>query len=335
MAQNEEPDQLAELMRERIAARLATLKLTPITAATKAKIPRDTIRNLFRTGSLPRLDTLVRISEALETTVAYLVGETAYPFNDYSDEDKMAAARVAIETAKPVPLIGYAEWGFFEVPRQGFGAIDVLHLNVPGFEDKPLSAVQVVDEHCNVEFESGVYVIFAWRDSGVGLRDGDFVVVLHRKEINGKMHVEFTVRHQDYGITHTPSGHRMLSSRLLSLALDTEKYPDWDRYSGSRSTVFPAEPPDRGWTTAESLAGESAPSDTMEELGGAIAAGKGDEAGPPYTDSLEVIGVVVASLTTFVRPAGPALFPRIGLSVDDELTSIDRSGTAEEPPDEG
>jgi len=59
----------------KVAARLRALGLTPITAAVRAGLPRDTIRNLFRTGGQPRADTLADIARALDTTVAHLMGE--------------------------------------------------------------------------------------------------------------------------------------------------------------------------------------------------------------------------------------------------------------------
>lgn len=62
-------------LQERIAGRLDALGLTQITAATKAGLPRDTLRNLFRQGSDPTLGTLVNIARALDVSVGWLAGE--------------------------------------------------------------------------------------------------------------------------------------------------------------------------------------------------------------------------------------------------------------------
>lgn len=66
-------------MVERIEIRLAELGLTPITAATQHGYPRDTIRNVLRSDSNPRADTLVAIADALQTTVGWLVGDHENP----------------------------------------------------------------------------------------------------------------------------------------------------------------------------------------------------------------------------------------------------------------
>lgn len=331
----DEPNDLVELMRARVEKRLADLDLTAITAATKAGIPRDTIRNLFRTGSLPRADTLAKIAEALETTVAYLMGETDYPLNDYSDEDRMSAARAAIESAKPVPVIGLAEWGRFEAPRHTHDPIDLLHINVPGFEEAPLSALVVTDDHADIYFDEGDYAVFAWVTGGVGIRNGDLVVVMHRREVDGEAKVEFTIREDYYGVRRGPTGHRYMTSGLLSVAVDKEKFPDWSGWDGSRSTVFPPEPPDRGWTTAESAAGEGATPETIAETMAALAEGRGDEEGEPITDFLQVIGVVVAKVAFIIRPSGgPTMYHRTDLTPQEELERLEREG-ATSPPHQG
>ena len=217
-------DAQAEMMRQRIASRLSDLKLTPITAATKAELPRDTIRNLFRQeGSSPRLDTIIKIAAALETTVAYLVGETDYPRADYSDENVLELSRAAIETAKPIPVIGYATWGYFEKIRHTHAGelIDLLFLNVPGFLDTPLQSVLVTDDHADMYYPAGRYIIFAIRDIA-GLRNGDHVVCLRKRGDEG----EFTVREL------VTEKHRKLSEGtfltgggLATLAVDDKSYP--------------------------------------------------------------------------------------------------------------
>lgn len=78
----ESPAPLADRLTARIQQRLGELALTPITAATRAGLPRDTIRNIFRQGSLPRVDTLAEIARALDTSVAWLVGEPDTPAED-------------------------------------------------------------------------------------------------------------------------------------------------------------------------------------------------------------------------------------------------------------
>ena len=72
--------QLAVILQERVQARLNDLGLTQITAATKAGLPRDTLRNLFRDrASLPRADTLVQIARALGVRAGFLLGEESAP----------------------------------------------------------------------------------------------------------------------------------------------------------------------------------------------------------------------------------------------------------------
>ena len=223
-------DERTELMRQRIATRLETLRLTPITAATRAGLPRDTIRNLYRQESAPRVDTLCRIAEALETTIAYLVGETAYPKTDYSDDDVMRSSRAAMETAKPIPVIGFAEAGLFEAGRHIHEGeyLDLLFLSVPGFEDAPLQAVFVTDDHAGGDYSPGRYVVFAVREVA-GLRNGDHVVAVRRREASGKTELEFTI----WGLV-TQRVHRSRDEKFsrrggfMSLAVDEERHPSLD-----------------------------------------------------------------------------------------------------------
>jgi transcriptional regulator with XRE-family HTH domain len=102
-------DDIAELIRDRIKRRLAKLKLTPITAAVHAGLPRDTIRNLFRgRASVPRADTLAAIAVALETTLSYLMGETDV------DDAGAAGAGVPLDRdihVRMVPIYGPAQAG--------------------------------------------------------------------------------------------------------------------------------------------------------------------------------------------------------------------------------
>lgn len=220
-------DERTELMRQRIATRLEALRLTPITAATRADLPRDTIRNLFRQESAPRVDTLIKIAEALETTVAYLVGETAYPKNDYSDEDVMRSSRAAMETAKPIPVIGYAEVGLFEKGRHIHDGeyIDLLFLSVPGYEDAPLQAVFVTDDHADTEYAAGRYVVFVVREVA-GLRNGDHIVAVRRRQSEEGVELEFTLWGLVTQKVHRSSDERLgRSGGLMSLSLDEEKFP--------------------------------------------------------------------------------------------------------------
>ena len=216
-------DELAELIRQRIATRLSALKLTAITAATRAELPRDTIRNLFRQeASTPRADTLVNIAAALDTTVSYLVGEIDFPGRDYADAELVGAANQAMETAKPIPVCGYAEWGLFEQGRhmEKGEFIELLWMNVPGFLDAPLLAVLVTDEHCGLAYPEGRYVIFVMRDVA-GLRDGDHVVCTRRRGAE----IEFTVRELVTNAHRGAFGGRFVSGGLVSLSEDEERFP--------------------------------------------------------------------------------------------------------------
>ena len=179
-------DDLAENMRQRIASRLAKLGLTPLTAATKAELPRDTIRNLFRQdGSLPRADTLVRIAAALETTVGYLVGENAYDGSDYSADDVRKYAEMSVEVSKKIKVRFTAGGRTFaqgeELPsndqKPNIERDDYIYLNVPGYEADDLFAVQVADESMNYYYELNRFLICGAAEA-VGLRAGDHVVFM-------------------------------------------------------------------------------------------------------------------------------------------------------------
>jgi hypothetical protein len=99
------------------------------------------------------------------------------------------------------------------------------------------------------------------------------------------------------------------------LAQDTDIYPDWTLSDGSQSTVFPPEPPDRGWQTPQSI----------EEIQAEIDAGRGDDEVDGIDDHLSIIGVVVAAVTFPVRLDVPALFMGVDLSTDDHLNIMARS----------
>lgn len=79
-----EADGAAEptLMARRAMERLAELGLTPITAATRAGLDRDLFRNMFRTGSYPRADTLASLCRVLGVSADWLLfgdGEISRP----------------------------------------------------------------------------------------------------------------------------------------------------------------------------------------------------------------------------------------------------------------
>lgn len=266
-------DELKELMRQRIAARLEKLSLTVITAATSHNLPRDTIRNIFReNGSLPRIDTTVKIADALQTTVAYLTGETPYPERDYSDEDTMAAARAAMETARPIPIIARAGWGLREPIRHNNDPIDLLFLGVPGFEDAPLYAVEVADDHAALLYEQGRIVVWTTREYA-GLRDGDNVIVIDKtpEDTEPKDHFAVTIRQVQMGrlpkrrVRERNLSHPYFGGQLVSLGLEKDQYPNY------------VDPP----------AGTA----------------------PPHF--IQVIGVVVADVNFELRSVGSAHYPKI------------------------
>lgn len=215
---------LAGVLRQRIATRLRALDLTPITAATKAGLPRDTLRNLFRQdGSLPRVDTLAKIAEALETTIAYLTGETAFPGDVYDDQTRELAAH-AMNTAKPIPVMGAtmtpAPWA--EGADDAYG---VLSLNIPGFEDVQLAALVIGndDPAMDPEYRPGEFVIFA-NNLEVGLRDADDVIIVRETDQEGLF--EWTVRRLllEGGSASSPEG------MLIALADDDGEIGDEDPY---------------------------------------------------------------------------------------------------------
>ena len=213
-------DEFAEGMRHRIAARLERLKLTPLTAASQAGLPRDTIRNLFRQeGSLPRADTLVKIAEALETTVGHLVGENKYDGSDIDEEATVRAAELAIQTAKPIGV--WCRAGNVEpIPWPGVAAnfIDLIFMNVPGFESDALFAVEVGDSSMDMFYHKDRYLICANMDV-VGARNGDHVVYIKKME-DGYI---FLIRELVFVKRENFPG---FVTGLIALTSEENKYPD-------------------------------------------------------------------------------------------------------------
>lgn len=66
------------IVTERMMERCEALGLTPITAATRAGFQRDLFRNIARGGE-PTTSTLMRMAQALSTSMSYLIGETDDP----------------------------------------------------------------------------------------------------------------------------------------------------------------------------------------------------------------------------------------------------------------
>lgn len=247
----EETDEFRELVRARTATRLEALNLTPIRAATQAGLPRDTLRNLFREGgSLPRVDTIQKIAAALETTVAYLIGETAYPGLDWADDNRMAWASAAVEAARPIPVIARAGWEVWDQLADPDDPLDVIHLNVPGFESAPLFAAQVVDDHADIAYGPGRYVV--WTDINIlGQRDGDHIVVLRQRPgtaqdepVNITVRALHTVRHKMHGRRSGSIEKEAFawSGGFVSLSKTEGKYPDTgfsrDSYYKDPARVF-------------------------------------------------------------------------------------------------
>lgn len=247
-------DELAERLRQRIATRLDQLSLTPITAATRAGLPRDTIRSVFRQGgSLPRVDTLANIAGALDTSVAYLIGETNFPTDPHDDERFLAAAR-AIQSAKPIPVVGTT--GKLEEFTYPEDAEEILYLNVPGFEDIELHALSIGDDSMDVELEDGEFIIFAPQKSA-GLRNQDLVVVT--REVDGQY--EWNVR--QLALSRGTGG--STNGGLFAVNTrddDDDAYPD-----------VPFREPPPGW------------------------------------EKWQMVGIVVARLAFYLRPAGESMFP--------------------------
>jgi transcriptional regulator with XRE-family HTH domain len=59
---------------DRVRERLDELGLTAIGAATRKGYARDLIRNVVRSDTRPRYDTLIKIADALDTTPEALLG---------------------------------------------------------------------------------------------------------------------------------------------------------------------------------------------------------------------------------------------------------------------
>jgi len=164
---------LADTIKARVADRLHWLNLTPITAATKNGLPRDSIRNLFRRDSaLPRADTLAEIADALETTVSYLMGETANPgVEKWSEEAKLDEV---VRLARPVPVRSALQDGAREPHSEPIGYLD---LNVPGYDTSELNAFQVADDAMSDFYETGRFVVTA-PVGQIGLQFGDHIVAM-------------------------------------------------------------------------------------------------------------------------------------------------------------
>lgn len=194
---------LAEMLRARIAERMHWLEVTPITAATQADLPRDTIRNIFRRDSaLPRADTLVAIAKALDTSVSYLVGETVDPgIGRWADP---ASLEEAVRAAKPVPIRAYVADAWLTPPTDPIGYVDV---NVEGFETADLSAFLVNDDSASRVYEKGRIVIVA-PSNQIGIRLGDHTISVRVRGKPGQEEVETTIK--EFAIT--PSGESVLES---------------------------------------------------------------------------------------------------------------------------
>ncbi len=169
----EEIKLLADTIRARVADRLHWLDLTAITAAQKANLPRDTIRNLFRRDSaLPRADTLLAMAQALDTTVAFLVGETVNPgVERWAAEEELEEA---VKMARPIPVRAELTDGIRDFHAQ---PLDYLDINVAGFSTSDLSAFVIADGAMDEYYEIGRYVIAA-PISQAGFQSGDHVVCL-------------------------------------------------------------------------------------------------------------------------------------------------------------
>ncbi|WP_313044859.1 helix-turn-helix transcriptional regulator [Brevundimonas sp.] len=193
---------LADTIRARVADRLHWLKLTPITAAKQSGLPRDTIRNLFRRDTaLPRADTLAAIAEALETSVAFLMGETVNPgVEKWADQ---TALEEAVRIARPIPVRSELVDGF-RAPLEA--PLSYLDLNVEGFETSDLNAFIVADDAMDEIYERGRYVITAPIQQA-GLQFGDHVVCMRLVHEGGVDRVETILREFHAG----PSGPQLIS----------------------------------------------------------------------------------------------------------------------------
>jgi transcriptional regulator with XRE-family HTH domain len=178
-------EDVGEVIRRRISTRLDRLGLTAITAAERAGLPRDAIRNLYRgDGSVPRADTLSLIARALHTSIAYLTGEAPFPTTEAAEEEGDPRSR-------DIPVVCDLEWGRFAAPDERPTG-ETIPVAVHGYEDAALFAGRMIDGHANLMFRVGTYVIFApWTDSGMASAD----TVLVKRERDGKL--EFTVRWLD------------------------------------------------------------------------------------------------------------------------------------------
>ena len=180
---------LADTIRARVAERLQWAELSPIQAATKHGLPRDTLRNLFRRDSaLPRADTLADIARALDTSVAFLVGETANPgVEKWADQAQLDEV---VRLARPIPVRAELSDGFRKPLEEPLGYVD---LNVPGFETADLSAFLVQDRAMVLFYEVDRVVVTA-PVRLMGLQLGDHVVAVRMRGEDDNVEVETFIR---------------------------------------------------------------------------------------------------------------------------------------------
>ncbi|HQT53579.1 MAG TPA: helix-turn-helix transcriptional regulator [Phenylobacterium sp.] len=210
---------IAEILKQRIMQRLVDLKLTPITAATKAGLPRDTLRNFFRQDrSVPRADTLSKIAAALETSVGFLLGEVAFPSDRELPAERSENAFVRV---RPIHVRASAATGYVSTSDALEESLDVIYLHVPGFEYAKLRALEIGDDSMNLYYDEGSYVVFSIADV-TGVREGDHIVTGITRE-NG---TEFLVRELTYEGDDAVAAPASLSSEYPKLAFGSEDAGD-------------------------------------------------------------------------------------------------------------
>lgn len=204
-------DAFIKAVKGRIERRLADLNLTPITAATRAGLPRDAIRNIFRPDSgLPRVDTLKSISSALETTISFLVGEAEQP----SPQATPIPPRLDFNGPVPIPIIGRT--GPFDERREDGEPLGIVELRVPGFASN-LRAIEIADDSSDHYFAAGRIVI--WHNAGEeGLRIGDDVVISRTRDSLVQYRVMRIESPRAKSLGFAPS--------LGSLSSDLDEFPD-------------------------------------------------------------------------------------------------------------
>lgn len=81
------------ILQQRVEERLTALNLKPATVSLRIGRSNSFVRDLLRKGSMPKASSIAALADALETTPAYLLGET--DISDKGDDTTVISGHVA------------------------------------------------------------------------------------------------------------------------------------------------------------------------------------------------------------------------------------------------